>query len=377
MHSPLPATSANRGEILIAALSGRALAEAAVESGYRPLVADLFGDEDTREMAQAVKVVDGDLETGFSGQALLDALDRLSAGRRPVGIVYGSGFEADPGLLAALAERWPLLGNAPQTVSRLKDPIAFAALCARFDIPHPETALQTSDEPGQWLRKQRGGSGGSHIQAATAVAGERFYFQRRIDGIPVSALFLADGRKALIAGWSRQWCAPSPDEPYRYGGAARPCGLRDEMLQPAEREIAALTAELGLKGLNGADYIFAGGRHWLLEINPRPGASLDVFRGLDLFQAHIDACRGELQAIERANGRASAAAIVYAGKAIASVPAVTWPEWVRDRQSAGTSVRPGEPLCTVMAEAETAIDAIAMVQARTHLIRGQIEARAA
>jgi predicted ATP-grasp superfamily ATP-dependent carboligase len=377
MPSRLPETSANKGHVLIAALSGRSLAEAARQAGYAPLVADLFGDLDTREIADAVEVVEGDFASGFKPQALLDALAQLADGRRPIGLVYSSGFEGNPGLLTAISSRWTLLGNAAETVVRLKDPMEFASLCARFDIPHPETVTAPPGDPASWLSKRRGGSGGGHIRGASARHDDKRYFQRRIDGVPASALFAADGTRMRVIGWSRQWSSPSPDEPYRYGGAARPCGLPDAVLQSCEFEIAALTAAFKLKGLNSADYIFAGERHWLLEINPRPGAALDVFQGFGLFDIHIAACRGELLDASAGKSGASAAAIVYANTTVASVPAIAWPDWTRDRQRMGTKVGAGEPLCTVMAEASDVMDAIAMAQARIHLMRGKLEVRVA
>jgi predicted ATP-grasp superfamily ATP-dependent carboligase len=377
MPSPLPENSAARGTVLIAALAGRALAEAARESGYRPLVADLFGDEDTRELAEAVEVVDGDFDNGFVASSLVNALERLSAGRTPVGLAYGAGFEADPGLLAALESRWPVLGNTSSSVAALKDPMNFAALCARIGILHPETATAIGGDPAGWLCKRRGGSGGGHIQLADKAARTDYYFQKRIDGVPVSALFLADGKTARIIGWTRQWCSPTEMEPYRYGGAAHPAGIDASTVQPLETGIAALTRELGLRGLNSADYILSGAHGWLLEINPRPGATLDVIRGQGLFQAHVEACQGQLTALAGANGKSRAAAIAYAGRDIPAVPALDWPVWARDRQSAGTSVKKGDPLCTVLADAESTMDAIATTQARIHLIRGQIDGAAA
>ena len=377
MPSPLPETFANKGTVLIAALSGRALAEAARESGYRPLVADLFGDEDTREIAEAAEVVDGDFVTGFVTRSLIDALERLAAGHNPTGLVYGAGFEANPELLVALEARWPIFGNKSSTVAELKDPLAFATLCGRLGIPHPETAMSVTGDPAGWLRKQRGGSGGAHIQMAGKGDVPGSYYQRRVDGVPVSALFLADGKTARIVGWTRQWCAPTEREPYRYGGAAYPSGIDEGRLQPFAAEIAELAQTLGLKGLNSADYILAGDRWWLIEINPRPGATLDVFQGQGLFRAHIEACGGNLPAPAGTNGKACAAAIAYAGRDVAAVPALDWPDWVRDRQSAGSTVKQGDPLCTVLADAENPIDAIASTQARIHLIRGKIEGGAA
>ena len=57
--------------VLIAAVSGRALAAAARRAGFRPCVLDLFGDADTRRLtAGRVRVV-GTLQRGFDEAALL------------------------------------------------------------------------------------------------------------------------------------------------------------------------------------------------------------------------------------------------------------------------------------------------------------------
>ena len=40
---------------------------------------------------------------------------------------------------------------------------------------------------------------------------------------------------------------------------------------------ASLARSLGLRGLNSADFLIEGDNAWLIEINPRPGATLDLF----------------------------------------------------------------------------------------------------
>ena len=50
--------------ILIAAFSGRAAGFAARRAGYAPLVADLFADDDTRDVAAGVRRVPGDPGSG-------------------------------------------------------------------------------------------------------------------------------------------------------------------------------------------------------------------------------------------------------------------------------------------------------------------------
>jgi NAD(P)-dependent dehydrogenase (short-subunit alcohol dehydrogenase family) len=81
---------------LLVALSGRALAVAARRAGRRTVVADLFGDTDTRASAEASLVVEGDFDDGFDAAALLAAAERLAPASPTArfGLVYGSGLES-------------------------------------------------------------------------------------------------------------------------------------------------------------------------------------------------------------------------------------------------------------------------------------------
>ena len=116
--------------VLIAAQAGRALAEAARRAGLRPYVADLFGDSDTRMLAEAYRPLPGRFGTAPAADATLAALDDLAAqAGRPVGLILGSGFEDTPDLIGRLAAQHRLIGASAGTVAALKDPLAFAALC--------------------------------------------------------------------------------------------------------------------------------------------------------------------------------------------------------------------------------------------------------
>ena len=121
--------------VLIAALSGRALASAARADGYTPLVADLFGDLDLDGLAARALRAEGDLAEGFDAESLLDALEKLARDTKPIGLVYGTGFEDRPDLLAALGERWRVLGNPAPVLARAKDPWTLASLCADLGLP--------------------------------------------------------------------------------------------------------------------------------------------------------------------------------------------------------------------------------------------------
>src|ERR1700731_2980011 len=284
--------------ILIAASSGRALAASARRAGYRPLVADFFDDSDTRGFCAANRLIEGGIDTGYEGESLIAALEELAGEETPCGLVYGAGFEDRTGLLELFARRWMLFGNLPEVVRNVKDPIRLAELCAALNIQHPKISARLPRDRQHWLVKGAGGSGGTHVAPAGALRaeGEKIYFQRIAAGEPVSILFLADGAKARIVGLSRQWAAPAPGEPFRFGGSLRPAGLSPGLETGLRRAAELITAACGLRGLNSIDFLVEGSEYWFLGVNPRPGATLDIFEDRDgsLFRAHIDSCRGRL-----------------------------------------------------------------------------------
>ncbi|MDQ2104096.1 ATP-grasp domain-containing protein, partial [Azospirillum isscasi] len=313
-------------DIIVAALSARALAAAARRGGLRPAAIDLFADLDTRRLAEpCLRLPSGALR--LDSGALLGTLARAEL--RGLPLVYGAGFEDDPALLARIADDRPLLGNRAEVVARVKDPFLFAAALDRLGIPHPPVARVLDAPPGDYLLKRTGGSGGGHIApAAAAEAPPGWYLQRRIAGHAVSVLFLADGDRAVIVGPSRQWTAPTPDNPYRYGGAAGPWRCPERLTRTLPGLMSRLAAAFGLVGLNSADFLLSRSGHHLLEINPRPGATLDVFDRPPmppLFGLHLDACAGRLPDRLPALQGCRAAEVLYADAPTRIVAGTRWP----------------------------------------------------
>jgi uncharacterized protein len=362
----------NETAILIAAVSGRALAASARRGGYAPLVTDFFGDQDTLETAEAHVRLEGELARGMQEKLVLCALEKLSERRQPLGIVCGTGFEGRTQLLQRLAQRWKLFGNGGETVANAKDPEIVSSICAQADIPFPECLMSKPRTPADWLVKRKGGAGGTHVRSArqSKAAGAEIYFQRKVSGQPVAALFLADGQRATVLGFSSQWTSPTPRQPYRYGGAVRPATLTPRTVDLLSAAVHRLAASMCLVGLNSADFLVDGEGFWLLEINPRPGATLDIFEPPEgsLFAMHMAACAGTLAAVSDYAKGAKASAIVYAEHDIPSVPRLDWPDWTADRPLAGTAIKAGQPLCTVYACSPVAPAARAIADQRRKMV---------
>jgi len=356
--------------VLIAAASGRALAASARRAGYVPLVADNFGDQDT--LAAAAGHVRVDFARPIDGDILIAALQTLANGCDCAGIVCGSGFEDRADLLTNIGKRWPLLGNSPETVACVKDPFRFAATCHAANIPHPETSLVPPIDVTGWLAKRIGGAGGWHIRPAhdSKKRGKDIYFQRRVDGEPVSALLLCDGRSVLVLGLSAQWAAPTARHPFRYGGAVRPASLANGVKQALIAAMERFNSVVPLVGLNSADFVVDGDAFQLLEINPRPGATFDLFEpeGTSLFALHLDACAGTLPKKVPSYRAAMAGAIVYTERDIAAAPALDWPQWTADRPVASSRIQAEQPLCSVLARGATALEAKQLVEQRRAMV---------
>jgi predicted ATP-grasp superfamily ATP-dependent carboligase len=367
--------------VLIAALTGRALAGSARRVGFAPLVVDAFGDEDARASAAAFTRIGEVTRTGFRARPLLAALAALveKAPSPPVGLVLGSGFEDTPKLVGTLARHYALIGNSGDAIARAKHPASFFPLLDRLGIAHPETRLDPPGDPEGWLSKRIGGSGGAHVLPCSAAKTNRGrYYQRRMEGTPVSLLAVAARGAFHLVGCSRQWTAGGAVRPYRYGGATGPAALGAATEARTTAAAEAVSHALDLVGLVSFDFLLANGVPYLLEVNPRPGATIDVFDDAkgSLFQAHLAGCRGLPVPLPAAPPGARAAGVVYAGAEALTVGSMPWPDWTADRPAPGTRIPSHRPVATVFADGADATQAEQNCRRRLDELAHMLYARA-
>jgi uncharacterized protein len=381
---------------LIAAISGRMLAQSAARGGYAVQVLDLFNDLDTRRYAQRSRKVagrDGGL-AGFDRAALLAAAQEISlsptpgeragergrASARPA-VVYGSGFEDDPDLLRELARGRQLFGNSPQTVRRVKDPHVFFPLLDELDIPHPAVRFDPPSNSDGWLVKKVGGSGGAHVFAAAENApAAAHYYQRFAPGTSYSVAFLADTKRACTIGYNEPWSVPLGEWRYCYAGAVSRVPLLPTLTEAITHTLDQLVPALGLVGLNGLDFLVRGEEYSVIEVNPRPSGTLDLYDAdcpQGLFHWHLRACSGELPQHLFASQRIRAHAVVYAPHSVRLPAGFAFPAWCSDIPEPGSEFAARMPVCMVHAEGDDHASAKRLVFERRDRIHDLIRREAA
>ena len=363
--------------LLILGASTRAAAASAVRAGFAPVCADRFGDEDLRRIASII-AVDNDLHR------TLEAVKRLP----PTPWIYTGSIENDPKLIVSVSERHPLLGNPREVLRKVRDPFWLERTLRTHDLPALRVqsvrnldalvrATGSSDEGVQatnerWLLKPTRGGGGTRIAVWTGQplpTAERFHLQEHRPGTPMSALFVASPENVELIGACEQLIGPSAGTPseFGYAGSIGPIAVSDRTRELLQRLGDTLTREAQLRGLFGIDFILADDIPWLVELNPRYTASVEVLErvfGRALLAEHVSACghRTEIISERPAAHRIVGKQIVYATRDLTAPRLESLFEQeehtpeaplIADIPAPGSCIATGWPICTVFAEARS------------------------
>ena len=369
--------------LAVAALSARLLAEAAQQEGHTVVALDLFGDQDTQRACTQWLPIGDPASMRIDGPRLLAALAELARSGDVAGWIAGSGFEGQIDLLERGAALLPLIGTAPADVRRVREPQSFFAGLDRHGIAHPPVQYAAPLDSAGWLAKDSGGCGGWQVRAASSLAGKALpqgaYFQRQVPGLPMSATFVANGHDARVFGFNRQIVRRFGAHPFVFCGVVGPLALDAMLARELGDVVRKLAAEFGLRGLGGLDFMLDGEHFALLEVNPRPPASLALYLDRLPMQAHLRAClHGELP--DPAPGSAApvrGSEIVFARSPLSLGDAAVrelaaWPQ-CHDLPRAGSAFAAGDPLCSLTAQAGSADDVIALLAARREALLARME----
>jgi uncharacterized protein len=378
--------------ILLVSVSARMLAELAVREGHEVVALDRFGDLDLQALCPSVSIL-RDLGGSGNMEKLVDAAERIPAER----VVYGAGLENRPDLVARLAAGRTLLGCAPETLARVRDPARLGASLRAAGLAYPRTLPAAeavrADRARRWLRKPLRGGGGRGVRdwRGGRLTGETVV-QERISGLACSAAAVADGRSAALLGVSEQLIGRRTLGARGYAWCGNlvpprlPVGERRALTDELRAICAHLAAAFGLRGVFGVGVVWNGVEAWVVEVNPRPTASLetvDAAHGVRSFAAHVEACAGRLPPAGAAPDVADAAGA--AGKAVLrATEALRVPDtsgWaargIRDVPHPGEQIAAGHAVCTLVATADSPEAVLADLEARAAALYTELHDRVA
>jgi predicted ATP-grasp superfamily ATP-dependent carboligase len=374
--------------VLIAGVSTRALAVSAAHAGYRVTAVDAFGDADLRAVAEVLPVP-------RSGGARYTPAAAAAAARAVAAdaVAYTSNFENYPEAVSALARGRRLLGNAPATLTRVRNPIVLMRVLRQRGFAVPTTrasAPPVALEPERWLLKPRrsGGGHGTTSWRSGRPVSRRAYIQERIRGVTGSIVFAADGRHAVALGLSRQLVGERSfgAHGFRYCGSllaserAPVFPRQAELLARATALANAVTEAFGLRGLNGLDFVARDGVPLPIEVNPRYSASMELVEratGSSLFAVHAGACEGHLPETAHPPVRVHGKAIVYARRDVVVNDPLAWRlPAIADVPHPGERIARGHPICTLLADGRDAERCLRALVAGAAAIYRAVEPRA-
>jgi|CXWL01.1.fsa_nt_gi methenyltetrahydromethanopterin cyclohydrolase len=356
--------------ILIVASSGRMLAQAANKAGLKPLVIDLFADQDTQSYAEDWRLI-----PSLAIEHLAPAVDYFVK-RYPVeDVIYGSGLEYFPESLFYLHTKLNILGNAPDTFARQLNKQDFFSVLDQQGILYPEISFIAPDQEDNWLIKPMQGQGGVGIKFYREQGADysSVYWQKHQPGSSHSVLFLADGESLQVIGFNSQWTATVNDaERFVFSGVMNHTDLTNEQKQQITAWLNRLVPLFKLKGLNSLDFIQAGDKSYVLEVNPRPSASMQLYEG-DWLTAHMDASQGFLCDRLPIQTDYTGYQIVYAGQDMLIPAMFEWPDGCMDLPVSGARISIGQPICSMIAHQKQAQAVLKQLSNMQQIIINKLE----
>jgi len=333
--------------ILVTAKSGRMLATCLQACGYQVLVIDCFADVDTQALSSACIRVESLIIKEVS-----QAFFNLSQDYKIDYILYGSGLESYPETLDFLHTQSPVvLGNQLNTVLAIQNSDYFFSVLDTLHIPFPSVLFSPPAASNQWLIKplQREGGIGITQYSPLSIAPPNSYWQQYIEGISMSALWVANGQEYTLIGFNRQLVISLDDYPFIFSGIIHQTDVALSVVKEITGWLDKLVPTFQLKGLNTIDFIVQENNHYLLEINPRPSASLPLYHHTWI-QAHIDSCLTGNWQIPPTLTDCRGIKIIYATRNIQVKDSLDWPEWVSDIPPVGTFIHTTMPICSIIAD---------------------------
>jgi predicted ATP-grasp superfamily ATP-dependent carboligase len=381
-------------KIAVVGASARAAAFSLLRAGCEVVAADLFADADLARACPVTRITD-------YPEGLADWLAATPCD----GWLYTGALENHPDLIDRMAKNRPLLGNKGDLLRTVRDTMLLQEWCGQLGFNFPETKLCDGTHPreGEWLHKTGQGGNGSGVSREPGGLPPRSsgFWQRFIPGTPGSAIFVGDKLQCItrqligvdplnppppysgeglgegderyeVVGihTSAEEPSPSPSQStgrginnFQYCGTLAPWKLPATVITDLTKLGQVLSTQYSLRGVFGIDFIYDGERVWLIEVNPRVTAAVEVVERTtdnNLLSEHLAAFKVHSDPLRQITKPAAGKVIVYAKhpltvsrqlseKLLADAGPRHSPQ-LADIPNSDTTIAVGEPILTLLAD---------------------------
>ena len=346
--------------IAVVGASARAAAFSLLRAGKKVVVADLFADDDLTQQCSATRITL--YPEGFADWLATTDCDAW---------IYTGALENSPDLVDRLASSRTLLGHTGEVLRHVRNPLELQTALLRAGLQFPETkpATDGQKENDAWLGKTYRGSCGSGVGVTDGAT----YFQRRVEGVPLSAVF----RGSQLLGVTRQlvgeaWAGAAE---FQYCGSIAPWPLPEVTEQQLLRLGEVLCREFGMTDLYGVDLMLEGENLWAIEVNPRYTAAIEVVErayGISVFgssgQQQANSCVGKVVLFAK---RSFIISEERHQQLMQQAGEIAWPT-IADIPAISTEIAAGQPVLTLFAEADSCKAVAAQLQDRVAEVERQL-----
>jgi predicted ATP-grasp superfamily ATP-dependent carboligase len=376
--------------VLVIGIDAAALARSADDAGYNVFSVDYFGDQDLRQvtkenlsiLTQRPGKSCGFLEHDFSPKKLVNLTNRLLTRRQIDAALLASGLDDSPDALERLNDIVPIIGNHPETISRVRRTPEFLnelrhlgirspktvsaesleeATLAAENIGYPVVAKPSASLGGGGVRKANSSSELECVFPQVAAFSSKTLIQQYIPGTDASVSFLASKKATVLLSLNEQLLG-FPElgqrEPFGYCGNIVPAPANVALTEACRFIVRKIAAHFDLRGSNGVDIVIAeGSEPYVVEVNPRFQGSLECVqnvRAVNLARLHIEACTMDtLPHLGPSPPTGCWARLILYARQRSIVPDLNAYSETRDRPIPGVVVEKGEPFCSIIAQDRT------------------------
>jgi predicted ATP-grasp superfamily ATP-dependent carboligase len=392
-------------KILIAGFNTRPLVYSLYKAGYEVYAVDFFGDLDLYPYVADCLVLTKKINATYDvvknnySQYLPDLILELLEKHPSINyLVIGSGLddaikERERVLKEIQREKYKILSlnNSLDVIQKSRNVGYIFNFMQELGYIIPSTtsfndmSLKVDELNYPFVFKKKSGSGGVNVFKITDR--DRFPFilnlikskefnpkewviQEFIEGNPVSCTIISNGKAGLIVSINQQIIGETylnaPQE-FMYCGNIVPAKITEEEKNSIIEISLKLTSILGLKGINGFDFVLKNHYPYLMEINPRiPGSirASEEALNLNLLDLHIKSFfEAEWEFIKKTlkdikQECYTTKLIFFAPREIQKslLSKINDLEHVHDKSEPNKNIRKNEPVCTTLFSAKTISD---------------------